>query len=464
VLIRTGKTDSRETPQIDWSGPELGLRHRGREHTVPKIHFPNGEDNDYSTLAELAKSISADGWDLKCCAGCVRFRFSGMSQDVSGAALGYCGLVGFRNRRGLVRIDHYCGEHQPVEGWPDDLDAADRDRIDLAEQEPARARRNAFEGSILGLAVGDALGFPVEFYQRHEIFNKFGSEGITGFVESSLQSSAQSLESGRHPAGTYSDDTQMTLAVARALIQRGNSSFESLMRSMGKLFVEWSRSPDNDRAPGRTCLQGCENLSRGVAWREAGIRNSKGCGSAMRVAPIGLYFWRDHQRLLEVARASSLLTHGHDAAIEGAAAAALMVALAMEKKTPSQTYDILMRECAPHSEDLKTCLSKLPALLRADPGEALSNMGLGEGWVAEEAVASALYCHWKYPFDFKKAVLTAANTDGDSDSIACITGGVSGALNGAASIPREWRAMVEKPEDLVKTALKLWQASCSGCR
>jgi ADP-ribosylglycohydrolase len=301
----------------------------------------------------------------------------------------------------------------------------------------------------------------VEFHRRHEILNKYGSEGITGFVETSLQSS-----SGResHPAGTFSDDTQMALAVARALIDEGKSEVESLMRSMGNFFVEWSRSPENNRAPGRTCLQGCENLSRGVVWRKAGIRNSKGCGSAMRVAPIGLFFWRDPRRLLEVARASSLLTHGHDAAIEGAAAAALMVALAMEKKTPRQTYDTLMRECAPHSEDLRKCLEKIPGLLDAETDQVLSSAGLGEGWVAEEAVASALYCHWKFPWDFKKAVLMAANTDGDSDSIACITGSVSGALNGADSIPQKWRATVEKSEDLVETARELLQASDSGCR
>jgi ADP-ribosylglycohydrolase len=231
---------------------------------------------------------------------------------------------------------------------------------------------------------------------------------------------------------------------------------------MATRFIEWSKSPENNRAPGETTMTACERLADGIEWRHAGIPESKGCGSAMRVAPIGLFLWRDIPRLLEVARASSILTHGHDAAVEGAAAAALLVGLAISKTRPEEMYRAVMQECAPRSQDFKACWEKVPQLLRTEPPEALSNRGLGEGWVAEEAVASALYCFWRSPLDFQQTVVAAANTDGDSDSIACIAGGISGAFNGLGAIPAPWQRDIENSAYLRDVARRLWTAAESA--
>ncbi|MBX3232033.1 MAG: ADP-ribosylglycohydrolase family protein [Labilithrix sp.] len=310
---------------------------------------------------------------------------------------------------------------------------------------------------MLGLAVGDALGFPAEFRRREQILSSFGSAGLTDFVAlHDPRWPARPAIMGRaHPLGTYSDDTQMTIAVAEAVVAAGDASLDELMEEMGRRFVAWSRASDNDRAPGNACMTGCDALARGVPWREAGVADSKGCGSAMRVAPIGLRWWNDHDRLLEVARASAVLTHRHDAGVEGAAAAALLVALAVDERTPVEMHEALMKECWPRSHDFAACLSKVPALLDAPPEVALAADGLGEAWVAEEAVASALWCFWRSPFDFEKTVLTAANTDGDSDSIACIAGGISGAFNGVRAIPESLRRRVENADGLSRLAATL---------
>jgi ADP-ribosylglycohydrolase len=425
------------------------------------VVLANGETDGYASLANLAKQLRLDGIELKGCASCARLRFSGMSHQFSGGELGYCTLVGFRDPRGLVRIDHYSGEHTLAAGWPFDLDAMLKARLELSERDLRPSRENAFEGAILGLAIGDALGFPAEFRRRDQILEAFGPKGITGFValHDSAWSPTPAILGKPHPPGTYSDDTQMSLAIAQAVIAAGEKELSVLMEAMAGRFVEWLLSPDNDRAPGATCVTGCRNLAAGISWRNAGVPDSKGCGSAMRAAPIGLFFWRDHSRLLEVARASSLPTHRHDAAIEGAAAVALLVALALEKKTPQDMYDALVEECAPRSADFRACLGKLPGLLSADPGEALSTRGLGEGWVAEEAVASALYCFWRSPHDFERTVLAAANTDGDSDSIACIAGAISGAFNGLGSIPTRWQEEVENSTVLRDVARRLSEKS-----
>ena len=370
-----------ESANIRWTEEGVTLAVGQKEYFSPLVVFSNGEADRYASLANLAKEASRDGIELKGCGTCARFRFSGMSHQFSGGGAGYCTMVGFRNRRGVVRIDHSCGEHTPATGWPIDLDAAQHVRLQLAEQEPRPSRQNAFEGTILGLAIGDALGFPAEFRRRAQILEAFGPEGIRGFVavHDSLWPSPPMILGKHHPPGTFSDDTQMSLAVAEALIEASGKGLDALMEAMAARFVEWSRSSNNDRAPGSTCMAGCDNLTAAVPWREAGVLESKGCGSAMRVASIGLFFWRDHRKLLEVARASSLLTHRHEAAIEGAAAAALLVALALEKKTPQEMYEALLKEIAPRSVDFRSRLQTLPTLLSVKPDEALSSRGFGGG-------------------------------------------------------------------------------------
>jgi ADP-ribosylglycohydrolase len=430
--------------------------------TAPRIPQSNGAVDDYLSFAALARQARARGVAIEACASCVRFRFSGQSHQFSGGTKGYCTLVGWRNERAVVRIDHFCGEHEPVEGWPDDLDRADAARRDLSDREPKPSRRSAFAGSILGLAIGDALGFPTEFRSRVSIVQAFGPTGVTDLVsvdDPRWPDRGSSTEQSRFPAGTYSDDTQMTLAVGEALIEAGRADVDALMNAMARRFVEWRASPANNRAPGDTCMRGTDNLARGVPWRQAGVPDSKGCGSVMRVTPIGLYYWRDHARLLEVARASSLLTHGHDAAVEGAAAGALLVALALEKRTPAEMLAALRETCAPRSADLRRRLDDLERLVAAPPDVALSSRGLGEGWVAEEAIASALYCLFQNPDDFERCVLMAVNTDGDSDTIACLVGGISGALHGLEVIPDRWRARVEDSARLHEVADRLWRAS-----
>ena len=320
--------------------------------------------------------------------------------------------------------------------------------------------RDQFEGCILGLAIGDALGYPAEFRSREQILREIGREGITDFIGRQDERFSRPFIAGVElPAGTYTDDTQMSLALAEGLLELGaGDDLDQLMTAVGRHFVAWSESPQNNRSPGQTCMMGCRNLGQGVPWREAGVAGSKGCGSAMRVAPIGLLYHDDLDRLCEVARASSLLTHGHDAAVEGAAAAALMVALALRGASAEQMYEEIERRCFDHSRDLAACLVKVPALVEVTPGEVLTKSALGEAWVAEEAVASALYCYWRHADSYREAVLTAVNTDGDSDSIAAITGSVLGARHGLEAIPRQWVRGVENSTDLVRTGQRLWAA------
>ncbi|MGQ9731600.1 MAG: ADP-ribosylglycohydrolase family protein [Candidatus Zipacnadales bacterium] len=306
--------------------------------------------------------------------------------------------------------------------------------------------RDRFEGAIMGLAVGDALGFPVEFISSDEIRRRYGPHGITDFVPSRF-----------HPPGTYSDDTQMTLAVATALLRSGRETTERVIEAIAEALLAWAQSPENNRAPGSTTMSACRRLAAGHSWRESGITESKGCGSTIRTAPIGLYYHTDRERLLAVAANSSIITHGHCCAIAGSVANALAVSLAFTGETPEALFQAIIDAASEISDEFVNLLRQVPQTLHMAPDGAFDV--LGDAWVAEEAIACALYCFLRSPDDYRTTVLTAANASGDSDSIACIAGGISGAYNGLSAIPPKWREEVETAEELLRVADALYEAA-----
>lgn len=321
-----------------------------------------------------------------------------------------------------------------------------------------------FKGCLLGLACGDALGRPTEFRGLHAILAAFGPNGIEELPEPAL----------------FTDDTQMTVAVANALCRAGGESLDALANAMAEEFVRWLESPENVRGPGRTCLSGCGRLKAGVSWRESGLRESKGCGANMRVAPVGLYCRDDPAGLRLTARMSSLLTHAHPTALAAAEATALCVAWAAQGTDPAAYVERLeahaegvqwddelgkpwgdesnSQECLLFGwQELRQAVRGIPQALRDRPRDYCSV--LGEAWVAEEALACALYCVCAHPRDYAAVVRTGANSNGDSDSIACIAGAISGAYLGQAAIPQDWRDRIEKADELNALAEGLFAAA-----
>jgi ADP-ribosylglycohydrolase len=141
-------------------------------------------------------------------------------------------------------------------------------------------RASQYSGSIVGLAVGDALGYPAEFRTREQILREIGPQEITDFIGIKDPRFTRPMIIGTaHPPGTYTDDTQMTIAVARGLLEAGESELDPLMEAIAKHFVIWAESPDNNRAPGATCMAGCTNLRKGVLWRKAGANDLRSADS-----------------------------------------------------------------------------------------------------------------------------------------------------------------------------------------
>ena len=297
---------------------------------------------------------------------------------------------------------------------------------------------NQVRGMLYGLALGDALGWPVEPLSLAQIRRTYGPQGILELPEPAL----------------FTDDTQMTLAIAEALIEAGDRDLERLMAAVSRRFVDWLRNPESYRAPGASCLHGAWQLARGLPWREAGKPDSKGCGAAMRVAPIGYLYQHDLSRLREVAAATALTTHRHPAAELGAVVGAYLVKLALDRVPPGDFLRFLKDETLGLVTDFDEAFLRLEqGLEMSDPEAALRH--IGEGWVAEEAVLVALYCFLQHPQDYLAAIRLAANTSGDSDSLACITGGISGAYLGEQALPSAWVARIEKAAYLGDVARRL---------
>ena len=291
------------------------------------------------------------------------------------------------------------------------------------------------KGILFGLAIGDALGYPTEFMSLSVVKSEYGPHGI------------QDLP---HPA-LFSDDTQMTIAITEALIEAGDRDIETLMEAVKKHFIGWLHSPENNRAPGRTCLQGVRNLEKGMQRTESGIPKSKGCGSAMRAATIGYYYQHDPEKLREIAHATGICTHGHPTADAACIATAYLVKLILDGESPRGLVSRVLEFTAGISDEFDEAILKVTKCFEwSDEEKALPYVG--EGWVGEEAVALALYCLLRYPDNYKSAVLRGANTNGDSDSIACIAGAFSGARIGIDGIPPDWIQRIEKSDYLTNLA------------
>ncbi|GGZ53586.1 hypothetical protein GCM10010387_54720 [Streptomyces inusitatus] len=338
---------------------------------------------------------------------------------------------------------------------------------------PRTATKQAATGSLIGLALGDALGFPTEFNDVPRILAKCGP-----WREMPL------------PTPAYvTDDTQMTIAVAngiRTAMDRGLLVASRLTRPLREEFTSWYHSPENNRAPGRTCLTACRLLDdERLPWAEASQVGSKGCGANMRVAPVGLVPGLSDEQRAGAAQLQSALTHGHPTALaasdltaravhllaRGADPAGLVVRLrTYAYESRSRYYERWLGDLWTKSHDASpqafvargwdeclTALDRLAAALRDPDPETDPCLATGDGWIAEEALATALHCFLLFPRDPVTALRRAACTRGDSDSIAALTGAFAGAHLGADAWPKEWSERIEYRSDLLSLGA-LWDS------
>jgi len=330
-------------------------------------------------------------------------------------------------------------------------------------------------GCLFGLALGDAFGAPVEFLSYEQIVDRWPEDKLVDLEGNPIR---------------VTDDTQMAIAVGEAISSckaSGPLTPDRLELSLRQAFVEWLNSPDNNRAPGMTCLRACEALEAGKAWLDATVMHSKGCGANMRVAPIGLLEARQvglsDQQLAGLAQFQAALTHGHPTALAASDLTAQAVRYLSKGGQPAKIVTGL-REYAEsqrrvyHDEwigalwerpgerspetfiergwlECLNALAKLEYALERPDYAGDPCLATGAGWVAEEALATGLLCFLMYQDQPRRALQRAAMTSGDSDSIACLTGAFAGACLGIDGLPAQWIERIEYRDRLQGLAASL---------
>lgn len=348
-----------------------------------------------------------------------------------------------------------------------------------------------FKGCLIGGAIGDALGYAVEFMSYAEIKTRYGLSGIRKY---DLSSSAKAL---------ISDDTQMTLFTANGILV--NETHNLLRKREDKptatvhmAYLDWLSTqgfnapnqhkpiswlldvPElhSSRAPGNTCLSALvSSEERSVAKP---INTSKGCGSVMRIAPYGLYYGylqnRDETKesFLMGAAEIGAITHSHSMShlscmlmtiilsqiIHGCSPGAGEYWDSIENVVTDALFEIEQLQYeSKHKSSFSALISKAIDLSKNSNADVVNIHALGGGWVAEEALAIAVYCACKYQDNPLEGIIAAANHDGDSDSTAAIAGNILGAWNGYSKLPQKYIDDLEIADVILEIAEDL----ATGC-
>ena len=315
-------------------------------------------------------------------------------------------------------------------------------------------------GCLYGGAAGDALGYPVEFMSRTEIINKYGPYGIRSYE----------LHGGE---ARISDDTQMLLFTLEAIYlwrsELRTKPDKALRTCLFDAYRDWLYTQENygekkqrhkartrlylmpemhkRRGPGFTCIRSLQQKRPGSMVNP--INDSKGNGGVMRVAPIGFSFNRDEYDIADIIRLgaeSAALTHGHPLGFIAAGMLAGLIneiifaepeSLASAIKT---ALDMTARIFGDYP-DMRTLIDliSLAMKLAVEASDDIAAIGaLGDSQLAESTLAIAIYCALKYENDFCSAIACSVNINGDSDTVAAVTGNILGAWLGIDKIGSEW--------------------------
>lgn len=331
-------------------------------------------------------------------------------------------------------------------------------------------------GCLLGGALGDALGAPIEFQNLGRIRAEHGPHGL------------REMHQAYGRVGAITDDTQMTLFTAegmiRAMTRLEEKGITTLPGVIHKAYLRWlhtqgrawsaiegrvpSHAPDgwlirerwlhSLRAPGSTCVGA---LERGEV---PAVNTSKGCGGVMRVAPIGIAV-RDPAEAFDLGVEVAALTHGHPTGQWPAGVlAALISAVVHQGAGVNDGLEIALGLLVgrPDADETVAAVRAAQALARRGVPTPEQLQELGGAWVAEEALAIALAAALAHPNDVREALILAVNHSGDSDSTGAICGNVLGALHGERALPHDWLDLLEGREVIATLAADLTTQFESG--
>jgi ADP-ribosyl-[dinitrogen reductase] hydrolase len=317
-----------------------------------------------------------------------------------------------------------------------------------------------FEGCLLGVAIGDALGAP---FEGRWVPQDLSDEALFGGF--------RRLEG--YPRGQVTDDTQLTLETVHSMLSRGEIDGEDMLRRFGQLW----RSGEIV-GPGNACTLAVSNMLRGMSWREAGAPvGQAGNGSAMRASPLGLWFCRAPKQIPQMAELASSITHRDPRCKAGMAVVALAITKALSSTKLDFVKDVLwMRDLVSRiSEEFAYVLDRLVAWWQLPMDEAVKWIihegqfgpyrGSWSGRVTPYVVPTvliSLYAFYKHCDDYRSGLSFVLRIGGDTDTVGAITGGLIGARVGVKGLPEVLRENVVLGGELKRAAgdlYRLWTES-----
>jgi len=299
--------------------------------------------------------------------------------------------------------------------------------------------KSKFLGCLVGAAIGDGLGAWRE------------GRGMT--KREKIELLLQRLEQL-----TYTDDTHMTIGVAESLIESKGFNGEH----MAQTFIgNYEAEPWRGYGPGPPRV--FRMIKGGEPWHSAANKiykgGSFGNGSAMRVAPVGLLYSDNPEKLREIAYQSSSITHSHELGKEGAALQAYAVALALnapsDENIDQETFLLKLQNFAQNQLYKEKIVSMKELVEEQDRAKVISV--LGNGIEAPRSVPTAIYSFLRQPKSYKDSVIYVISLGGDTDTIASMAGAILGAYLGIDAIPQEWRVKLENRDYIKTLAEKLWR-------
>jgi poly(ADP-ribose) glycohydrolase ARH3 len=296
------------------------------------------------------------------------------------------------------------------------------------------ATLDQFQGCLLGMSLGDALGAPFE----------------GGILERLLW---RAIGLTRQSEMRWTDDTQMTIDLVESFLEQGEIDPDDLAKRFARSY-RWSRGY------GPAAAKVLKRIARGADWRVANRSvfrdGSYGNGAAMRAPVLGLIFANRPDQLREAARLSAIVTHTHPAGIEGALLLATVTKLAADGCASPAIVQQALAQCT--LQEFRSRLEQTLVWLESDADISALEVRrhLGRGIAAHESCVTAVYLALRFRkqlfFDMQTFI---AQVGGDVDTIGAMAGAIWGATNGYAKLPTDPLSRLEQRERLESLAATL---------
>ena len=301
------------------------------------------------------------------------------------------------------------------------------------------------KNALLGFAIADATGVPVEFSTSEEL-KRFPVISMRGHG------------TYNQPAGTWSDDTSLTIATMESIARLKKIDYTDIMQNFVKWYDEDAFTVDELFDIGRTTAQGITRFKKGAPATESGPagERSNGNGSLMRIMPVAVYLHALHSNNftaedMDIIHNVSALTHGHEISQMACGLYCLIAAELLEGKPIKKAITTGLSKGLTYYEsdpDFKEHLGAFARLYDENFAKLPEDAIMSGGYVIE-SIEAALWC-LQNTNDFKSLILKAVNRGHDTDTTAAIAAGLGCLVYDTATLPNDWIETLRAKEKLTE--------------